>query len=349
MELHIVYLNLDFMENLATNSNIVLNMVLKAAEKLGLKVDELLQLLPKGIDQEVSESIRFSTIHIPQVWQWFENQTDDPNIGFRLAQTVPISSQSVLSYLFMSCQTLGKALTQFIQYQELIGDCCNLALEKKGNLCHLHFELGIIENDIIRQENEYGTLLIFNWFKLLFSEQLDISSVHFNHKQPADITEHLKLFNCDIIFNSDKTYIVFEEKLLDLPIKFSNSSMNHLVEQQVQSLLTQLKIVKLVSYVESLIREELYSGEVNINNIAKQCNVTERQLQLQLSKYNTSFSELLEQEKQKKAVELLASPNNTIGEISDACGFSESSTFNRAFKRWFAMTPSQYRKNIQIS
>jgi AraC-like DNA-binding protein len=41
----------------------------------------------------------------------------------------------------------------------------------------------------------------------------------------------------------------------------------------------------------------------------------------------------------------LGDQDTSITEIAFLLGFSESSAFSRAFKRWVGVTPSEYRKN----
>ena len=45
-----------------------------------------------------------------------------------------------------------------------------------------------------------------------------------------------------------------------------------------------------------------------------------------------------------RAKRLLAGTDESIDEIVYLTGFSEPSTFYRAFKRWVGMTPIEYRK-----
>jgi AraC-like DNA-binding protein len=47
------------------------------------------------------------------------------------------------------------------------------------------------------------------------------------------------------------------------------------------------------------------------------------------------------------ARQLLATTDESIDEIVYLTGFSEPSTFYRAFKRWSGMTPIEYRKTAQ--
>jgi AraC-like DNA-binding protein len=100
---------------------------------------------------------------------------------------------------------------------------------------------------------------------------------------------------------------------------------------------------KLVANIKALIAINLSDGDIHISAIARQYQLTERQLKSKLADKGTSFSDLLAQVRSCRAIELLSSGEKSITEISDACGFSEPSVFNRAFKRWFAKTPSKYR------
>ena len=44
----------------------------------------------------------------------------------------------------------------------------------------------------------------------------------------------------------------------------------------------------------------------------------------------------------------LAKTNLTIDQISDLIGFSETTTFRRAFKKWTGQTASEFRKTISL-
>ena len=44
------------------------------------------------------------------------------------------------------------------------------------------------------------------------------------------------------------------------------------------------------------------------------------------------------------AIEYLARPDMTLLDIADQLGFSEASTFHRAFKKWTGVAPGEYRQ-----
>ena len=60
----------------------------------------------------------------------------------------------------------------------------------------------------------------------------------------------------------------------------------------------------------------------------------------------TGFSEYLTLTRIRAAKELLAKTEYSVGEVSDACGFTGSNYFGDVFRRYVGISPTQYRKNM---
>ena len=69
-------------------------------------------------------------------------------------------------------------------------------------------------------------------------------------------------------------------------------------------------------------------------------NVSARTLQRQLKHQQCQFGQLLDHERQQRAQKLIGSV--PLGELAHHLGFSEQSSFNRAFKRWHGCSPKAY-------
>ena len=63
-----------------------------------------------------------------------------------------------------------------------------------------------------------------------------------------------------------------------------------------------------------------------------------------LTEADTSFNQVLADYRCYLAKRLLSRTEESIGDIVYLTGFSEPSTFYRAFKRWTDMTPVEYRE-----
>lgn len=61
-----------------------------------------------------------------------------------------------------------------------------------------------------------------------------------------------------------------------------------------------------------------------------------------------TLREYIEEQRLKKAINLLISTNMTITQIAYECGFSSQSYFNYAFKRKMKVSPREYAKSLQL-
>ena len=62
---------------------------------------------------------------------------------------------------------------------------------------------------------------------------------------------------------------------------------------------------------------------------------------MSLAEEGTSFRKILETTRRDKALELLGRGQNRVTEAVFLLGFSETSAFSRAFRRWFGVPPTE--------
>ena len=72
-----------------------------------------------------------------------------------------------------------------------------------------------------------------------------------------------------------------------------------------------------------------------------------RALQRRLAAEDKTFSAILEAARAEVAGRLLEDTDASVCEIARRLGYSDSSNFNRAFSRWAAVLPSEFRAQRQ--
>ena len=89
-----------------------------------------------------------------------------------------------------------------------------------------------------------------------------------------------------------------------------------------------------------------YKEKVSINQVAESLGVSTSYLSRKLKAgLNTTFVDLLNQYRIKKALNMLSQGTMRIYEISDELGFSEYKHFCSVFKKYTNVTPSEFLKN----
>ena len=93
-----------------------------------------------------------------------------------------------------------------------------------------------------------------------------------------------------------------------------------------------------------LLIPRLEQGAPSVKAAARELGMSARTLQRRLATENTSYADVVDVLRREIAEEQLREGGATLAEIAYVTGYSEVSTFQRAFKRWTHRTPSQYRQ-----
>lgn len=93
------------------------------------------------------------------------------------------------------------------------------------------------------------------------------------------------------------------------------------------------------------VRRHLDQGRVpRLKQIADELGQSERTIVRLLHGEGTSYRLLIDDERRARAVDLLTNRSVELSQISELLGFSDPPSFWRTFRRWFGVTPAQYRR-----
>jgi AraC-like DNA-binding protein len=84
-----------------------------------------------------------------------------------------------------------------------------------------------------------------------------------------------------------------------------------------------------------------------LKQISMALNISSRTMLRQLSRHDTSFHQLVEQERKARALPLIADCTLSLAETARLLGFTDMSSFGRSFRQWFGDTPGNMRKAWQ--
>jgi AraC-like DNA-binding protein len=96
--------------------------------------------------------------------------------------------------------------------------------------------------------------------------------------------------------------------------------------------------------IRTRLPEALQSQRFSADAIAAELGLSRRTLHRHLAAENITFQELLDLHRQEQAVQMLQSGAYAMSEIAYALGYSEQSSFNRAFRRWTGTSPSAWQR-----
>ena len=324
-----------------TDSGVLLRMAYRAMLSAGIDADAVLAKL--GLDKSILNQPDLRTPHDAQEWFWqaAEEVAGDPYIGLHLGQHMPIFKGQVLEYLFLSSPTFGEGLKRALSYQRLLSDAAKADLEEQGDTVFLR---QLLWSRKLGHLNECASVGIIKFFSYVTDGAFVPLQMHFSHSRHADQTEYERVFGCPVQFDCQETGVLFRRSLMDLPSAHHEPELLRLHEQLANEQMARLEKQDLVGQVSRLIAELLESGHANLEEVAVRLGIKPRQLRTRLADAGTNFNQLVAEYRCRLAKRLLAGTEESIDEIVYLTGFSEPSTFYRAFKRWVGMTPIEYRR-----
>ncbi len=94
------------------------------------------------------------------------------------------------------------------------------------------------------------------------------------------------------------------------------------------------------------IMNALRTGTPELEQIAPQLELSPRSLRRKLAEQGLSFRSLLDELRCELAKRYIEDPGLTLVEMAYLLGYSDQSTFQRAFRRWIGQAPARYRRTL---
>jgi AraC-like DNA-binding protein len=99
----------------------------------------------------------------------------------------------------------------------------------------------------------------------------------------------------------------------------------------------------LVARVDQLLTQ--HGPRLSLRSAARSLGLSARTLTRRLRAEGASYFALVDETRKAQAESLLSDPEITLAETAHALGYGDTASFGRAFRRWFAVPPGQYRKH----
>ncbi|MNF71427.1 HTH-type transcriptional regulator VirS [compost metagenome] len=140
---------------------------------------------------------------------------------------------------------------------------------------------------------------------------------------------------------------MYARALLDMPILTADTRLFQALEPFLQRKQSARTESELLSRMGAHIASGLGSGGVSIELIASSMGMGVRTLQRRLSEEGLDFTQVVEDVRRSMAEEYVARSDYSFTNIALLLGYSEASSFSRAFRRWTHLTPLKYRQRAR--
>jgi len=331
-----------------TDSGTLVRMAYQGLINLDVDADEVLRRCGMDPAQLYKPNLRTHFSAQPLFWEAAAELSGDHCIGLHLGEKMPVYKGQILEYLLLSSTTFGDGLRRVLSYQRLISDAMHGEVTESPTpyLTNYFSEHQYLTPHLA----EAMVVSLIRFLQSVSDDKFKPTRICFTHAAKTNLEEYQRVFQCPVEFNTQQFKLYFDPKILDYRSPYAEPELLSMHVQSADQHMEQLEKRDLILEVRSQVGALLESGDITLERISHELSIRPRQLRHQLTLAGTSLQRIITQHRKSLSRRLLSQTDESIAEIVYLTGFSEPSTFYRAFKRWEGMTPIEYRQinNINV-
>ena len=328
----------------STMGSFVVRGFVSAMEKLGVDGDRLLTDAGLG-SQELSGPPRLiSFAVVERLCKAAVMQTGDDRILLKAAMAVEAENFDLMGYLMRASDNLHDAFAMLIRYERMLGNGVEISMQTGATYTTLRIDMCGPTN-MSPGGLQIAVLGLVSLAKRLSEPHGLPAEVCFRQHRPEHADVLAQAMGCRIRFDCPNDLILYGKNTLAQPLARRDTRLRQILERQAQRTLEQLPEEQdLVQSLRRLIMSELATGNASADRIARRAGMSVRTMARHLRAMGTSYQRVLDQVRYERACDFLRGPEVEVSDVAFRMGFSDASSFNRAFKRWSGVSPSTYRK-----
>jgi AraC-like DNA-binding protein len=317
-----------------------------AVERTGVPQAELLRAA--GLDSAELDALerRLPRSEVYRICELAIDLTGDPAIGLHWAERLTGATFIPLSHLIAHAAHLRQGFASMAQFGRLLSDEPSFELEEQGDKVTLRCLASPEES--ARIQRFVAEMIVGSFFRILrsFNRQALPQQVSFAYAAPPYCGEYERVFEHAARFEQPFTGIVFARALLDAASPHKDEGMHAAVTALAERRMSRLaQQVPFAARVQEFVAQHGWPERVDMQAAARSLGLSVRTLRRRLGAEGKSYQEVESDALAGVAKHLLRDKQRTIQETAHEMGFSDATTFHRAFKRWTGTTPSAYRES----
>jgi len=268
----------------------------------------------------------------------------NPAIGLVLGSLLHPSTHGPVGWAAINSPTLSDAInifqrysqirTPFILYTPLIQDdhyIIRLTLTDNLKAAHTIFIEAML-------------MLLQHIIEFILGRPMTEASLYMNNFTPSYADSYRQFFHCPIYFNSGYLEIRLPVSLKDTANPNADKHMYQIALEQCQEAHHQLqRDINISTEIYDYLSANLNCSP-SLEHTAMQFSLTPRTLIRRLKDQQTSFQKIKDDVYAFQASSYLRRSTIAIDTLSVIFGYSDPANFRRSFKRWFGISPQQYRE-----
>jgi len=279
-----------------------------------------------------------------RLWSLAVERSGDPCFGLTAAAQWHATTWHGLGYAWLASSTLEEALRRITRYGAVLSTAADFRITRKQN--ELRLTLSGKKGSAVKAADaviDAALANVVHMCRATYGPDFRPSLVEFVHGGDGCRQKRREFFKAPVVYRGAENALEIAADVVAKPLATANADLAHANERVIADYLAQLGRDSTVARVQAKLIDGLSSGDITAQRVAESLFISQRTLQRQLAREGTSFTAVMEETRRELAERFIRDQSLTLIEITFLLGFSEISSFSRAFKRWTGLAPTEFR------
>lgn len=287
---------------------------------------------------------RIHTGEFIRLMQIVMRRTEDEFIGLGRGTKSKPGTFSMMAHAVINCPNLGKAMERSAAFYRIVDLPIELKLEEGSTESRLILTTAAPERDNILEAMLFISIRFWSW---LTGRPLEPAAIQLDFPEPPQADEFRRIWKGPVTYNNARNAIVFPTAWLSLPLVQNPLSLTRFLKDSLALIIVGNQApIGLPEQIKAIISKGYGNHFPDFAQVCESLNMTPQTLRRRLKEENTSYQAIKDNIRQDAARFYLAKEELSIDEIALMMGFSEASSFHRAFKKWTGQTPAAWRREV---
>lgn len=309
----------------------------------GIPASALLQGTGLVAPQLADPKALMSTDQKIRIFRNVKRLTSVPDVGLRAGCRQRLSDFGVYGYALVSSATFGDAVLTGVKHVKLAGPVLEKRFWVEGDTAVFEGRDVLHLGDILPLSTEFWFSSILKLGHVILEAPLANRLLRLPYPPPPYASAYARVFRCPVEFDAGVMEWHFDASVLRQPCPNANPITADLCRQFCDRMLQNLPEE---DGLQRRIRTACLNNRGNFpsaDQMAERLGMSLRTLQRRLAETGKSYQALIDEVRASLAVEFLERTSLSVAEIAARTGFSEASSFRKAFRKWTGRVPSDYR------
>ena len=274
----------------------------------------------------------------------------DPLLGAKLGARSQPEDFGPIGLMFLASANLRTALSQLGNFFSVWQGGTRAELDARCEVPEYIYQ--ILDPAIWprRQDAELSLAATCLAIRALLGARWSPIEVHFEHDRLPHHTREtdsalFRIFRAPVLFGQAVNRLVLDPEDLVRPVTSRGAGMMPYLERHLRDLMRteETTFDSCASQVSNIISKRLGRADLDVQSIAEEIGVSPRTLQRRLAEEGTSFRGLVRRHRSQVVDRLLKDRKTKMTVIAHDVGYSDATTFSRAFKSWCGESPREHR------